>query len=275
MRNANAERHRDFPDFWSALLILALLIGIEILIAAGFRDAGVRFGRGDPKYMGIITVFACGLVFSLLLSYKNLSYSQLFHPSSKGVNETVRPLVIPLFVTTAGSVILATEVNNVLVYIFPMSQSELDMFIEMVSGGVISAITLCVIAPFVEEMLFRGLFLRGFLWNYSPAKAIVLASLLFGAAHLNIYQFVIASILGLLSGWLYVATRSLWPAIFEHAIYNSGVMLYYFQSGQEARTTAVSIPVHNPLVLLLALAAFAFGLFWIYIVAGRYREAAP
>jgi membrane protease YdiL (CAAX protease family) len=275
MRDANAERHKDFPDFWSALLVLALLVGIEILISAGFRDAGVRFERGDPKYIGIITVVACGLVFSLLLSYKNLSYSQLFHPSSKSVSETVRPLMIPLLVTTAGSVILATEINNVLVHVFPMSQSELEMFIEMVSGGVISAITLCVIAPFVEEMLFRGLFLRSFLRNYSPAKAIVLTSLLFGAAHLNIYQFVIASILGLLSGWLYFATRSLWPAIFEHAIYNSGVMLYYFQSGQEVKATAASIPVHNPLVLLAAMAAFAYGLYWTYLVAGRYREVAP
>ena len=275
MFETQAERHKDFPDIWSAALILAMLVGVEVLIAAGFRDAGVRFGRGDPKYMGIITVFACALVFSLLLSYKNLSYSQLFHASPRSINETMRPLVIPLFLTTAGSVVLATEVNNLLVHLFPMSQSELDMFVAMVSGGVVSAITLCVIAPFVEEMLFRGLFLRSFLWNYSPAKAIALSSLLFGAAHLNVYQFVIASTLGLLSGWLYLMTRSLWPCIFEHAIYNSGVMLYYFQSSQEPKATAVPIPVHNPLLLLLALTSFALGLYWIYLVARTYREAAP
>ena len=273
MRGDNSERHRDFPDVWSAILILALLIGIEILIAAGFRDAGARFGRGDPKYMGIITVFACGIVFSLLLSYKNLGYGELFHASSRSVNETMRPLVMPLALTTVGSVILAAEVNNVLAYIFPMSQSEMDMFVEMVSGGVVSAITLCVVAPFIEEMLFRGVFLRSFLWNYGPAKAIALSSLLFGAAHLNVYQFVIASTVGVLSGWLYLVTRSLWPSIFEHAIYNSGVMLYYFQSEQEPRTTAASIPAHNPLVLLAALAALALGLYWVYlttrVIAGR------
>jgi uncharacterized protein len=275
MAAPSPERHKDFPDVWFAALILGLLVGIEILISAAFRDAGVRFGRGDPKYMGVITVFACGIVFSLVLSYKNLNYSQLFHPSSRSVNETMRPLVIPLIILTAGSVILATEVNNLLVYAFPMSQSELDMFIEMVSGGMVSAITLCVIAPFVEEMLFRGLFLRSFLWNYSPVKAIVLTSLLFGAAHLNVYQFVIASTLGLVSGWLYLTTRSLWPCIFEHAIYNSGVMLYYFESGQEPKATAAAIPVHNPFVLMLAVGAFAFGLYWIYAVVARmHREVA-
>ena len=138
-----------------------------------------------------------------------------------------------------------------------------------------SAITLCVIAPFVEEMLFRGLFLRSFLWSHSPARAIVLTSLLFGAAHLNVYQFVVASTLGLVSGWLYWATRSLWPCIFEHAIYNSGVMLYYFQSGQEPRTTATSIPVHSPFVLLLAVGSFAFGLYWIYFVVRAHRSPQP
>ena len=276
MVGANKERHKDFPDVWHALLILALLIGIEILISAGFRDAGVRFGRGDPKYMGLITVFGCGIVFSLVLSYKNLTYAQLFHPSLNPVIATIKPLLLPLLLTTAGSVILATEVNNILVHTFPMSQSELEMFIEMVSGGAISAITLCVIAPFVEEMLFRGLFLRGFLFNYSPARSIVLASLLFGLAHLNVYQFVVASILGLLSGWLYVATRSLWPAILEHAIYNAGVMVYYAQSDQDLMAAPMSsIPVHSPAILVAAVAAFGAGLYWVYRVTGRYHEIAP
>jgi membrane protease YdiL (CAAX protease family) len=143
----------------------------------------------------------------------------------------------------------------------------------MVSGGVVAVITTCVIAPFVEEMLFRGLFLRSFLWNYGALRAIIFSSLLFGAAHLNVYQFVIASTLGLLSGWLYVATRSLWPCIFEHAIYNSGVMLYYFRSGEQPKAAAVAIPVHNPLVLLLATASFALGLYWIYLASRRLTVA--
>ena len=250
-----------------------MLIGIEILISAGFADAGVRFKRGDPKYIGVITVFACGIVFSLLLSYKNLTYRELFHPSLNSVRATVSPLVLPLFLTTAGAVIIATELNNVLVHLFPMSRSELDIFVEMLSGGIISAITLCVIAPFVEEMLFRGLFLRSFLWYYAPRKAILLSSLLFGLAHLNIYQFVIASVLGLLSGWLYVFTRSLWPAIFEHAIYNSGVLLYYFQIENEPRPIGTSIPVHDPTVLIAAAATLVAGLYWTYRVSARFTKA--
>ena len=263
MREASLERHKDFPDVWFALLILAQLLGIEVLLVDGFYDAGARFSRGDPRYTGIVTVFACGFVFSLLLSYKNLSYRQLFHPSRRPIGQTLRPLVLPLLATTAGAVVLATKVNELVVYYFPMSQSELDIFDDMVSGGVTSVITLCVLAPFIEEMLFRGLFLRSFLWNYSPAKAIVLSALLFGAAHLNVYQFVTASALGFLSGWLYFATHSLWPSIFEHALYNGGVMLYYYFD---------AAPTDNPFVVLAAVIMFAYGLCRVYGVASAYRD---
>lgn len=275
MRRANAERNRDFPNVWHALWILGFLIGIEILIAVAFQDAGARFRRGDPKYLGVIAVLGCGVVFSILLSYKNLTYAHLFHASSSSVGVILGPLVLPLLLTTAGSVVLATEVNNFLVHVFPMSQSELEMFVQMTSGGVVSVITLVVVAPFVEEMLFRGLFLRSFLWNYTPARAIAFSSFLFGLAHLNVYQFIIASILGLLSGWLYFRTRSLWPSIFAHAAYNGGVMLYYSQSEQELTTAARSVPVNSSAVLLAAMAACGVGLLWVYRVARRHHETSP
>jgi membrane protease YdiL (CAAX protease family) len=272
----NGERNRDFPNLWQALLVWALLLGVQLLIGAAFHDAGWRFSAGDPKYGGVITVLGCGIVFSLLMGYKNLSYGALFHPSSTPASTTIGPLVAPLLLTTAGSVILAVEVNNALVHVHLMSQSELDMFVRMFSGGFVSVVTLCVIAPFVEEMLFRGLFLRSFLWNYSTGRSIVLSALLFGLAHLNVYQFVIASMLGLLSGWLYVVTRSLWPPILEHASYNAGVMLYYSFSDQEARTAAASsIPAHSPVVLLLAAAAFVLGVRWMLRILRPPQVAVP
>ena len=51
MREASLERHKDFPDVWFALLILAQLLGIEVLLVDGFYDAGARFSRGDPRFV--------------------------------------------------------------------------------------------------------------------------------------------------------------------------------------------------------------------------------
>ncbi len=54
----------------------------------------------------------------------------------------------------------------------------------------------------------RGIILEGFLNNYKPATAIIISSIMFGAMHLNIFQFVNATIGGLF--WeLYIIKQDL------------------------------------------------------------------
>src|SRR5215813_5107257 len=112
IRSMQTERNREFPNFWQAALILCLLIGLELLIGAGFYDAGARFQRGDPKYGGVITVLGCGAIFAILMSYKNIGYRNLFHPSSLSVIDTLRPILMPLMVVTGGCVFLGIELSN-------------------------------------------------------------------------------------------------------------------------------------------------------------------
>lgn len=258
------ERNRDFPNFWSALLIIGLLIGVETIIAGGFYDAGISFSSGDPK-ASVISVLGVGVILSLLMSYKALGYRQLFDPSGRPPFHVLGPLVLPILTLSFGSVVMATEVDNLLLQVFPPSASEIEQDMKLFSGGAVSVITLCLIAPFIEEMVFRGVFLRSFLHLYSPRRAIVLSALLFGLAHLNIYQFVIASMLGLLSGWLYYATGSLWPAILEHAVYNGGVYSYArMTSVDQPAVLAETMPVHSTSVLIFALVTFAVGLWWLF-----------
>src|SRR5262249_46129835 len=92
------EAHHDFPNVWQAALILCLLIGIQIVIAAGFYDAGARFEQGDPEYSGLIVVLSCGVVFALLLSYKNIGYRNLFHPGRQAATLVVRYVLIPIVI---------------------------------------------------------------------------------------------------------------------------------------------------------------------------------
>jgi membrane protease YdiL (CAAX protease family) len=91
----------------------------------------------------------------------------------------------------------------------------------------VSIIVICIIAPFTEEVLFRGIILRGFLRSYSVNHAIILSALLFAVFHLTIAQLPIAFIMGVFLGWLYVQTRLLWPTILAHALYNFCVTLFW------------------------------------------------
>lgn len=115
-----------------------------------------------------------------------------------------------------------------------------------------------VLAPITEELLFRGVLLPGLLRNYRPAVAIGQSALLFGLIHFNSAQSLNAFLMGLLLGWVYYQSRSLWLCIGLHGLHNSlafgsrmvpnlgenQLFLRYFSGGRY--------------VLVLAVAALAF-----------------
>ncbi|MDD4637203.1 MAG: type II CAAX endopeptidase family protein [Bacteroidales bacterium] len=86
--------------------------------------------------------------------------------------------------------------------------------------NVFTFFTIVIAAPLLEEALFRGVILDGFLKKYSPQRSIVISSVLFGIVHLNPWQFINAFLLGLFMGWVYYKTRSLLPTILMHAANN-------------------------------------------------------
>lgn len=82
-----------------------------------------------------------------------------------------------------------------------------------------------VVAPIVEELIFRGLILKGFRRNYNPLKAVFMSALLFALFHLNPWQFPATFVLGLLLGWIMIRTNNILLAIIGHSINNLLVLL--------------------------------------------------
>jgi len=82
-----------------------------------------------------------------------------------------------------------------------------------------------VVAPVVEELIFRGLIFNGFRKNYNGFVAVVMSALLFSLFHLNPWQMPATFVLGLLLGWLMLRTNNILVAIIGHSINNSLVLL--------------------------------------------------
>lgn len=90
----------------------------------------------------------------------------------------------------------------------------------------------CVGAPLVEELFFRGLVQTRLVTVLGPAVGIVVASLLFGAAHLVAwngpltlaYAWAVAGA-GLVFGVLRHSSGRLGPSIAAHAIFNAQAMV--------------------------------------------------
>jgi len=77
-----------------------------------------------------------------------------------------------------------------------------------------------VVAPVLEEALFRGVFLRAFVERFTTPKAIVFTVLLFVGAHLSIARMVPLLALGIVTSLVYTKTRSVHASIVAHAGWN-------------------------------------------------------
>jgi hypothetical protein len=100
----------------------------------------------------------------------------------------------------------------------------------------------CIGAPLCEEFFFRGVFLKGLRASEGPPpRALVVSAVVFSAFHLDPVGFLARVELGVLFGWLFLRTGSLWPAILAHSANNlvSTVLFFVaerFESPQEPTT---------------------------------------
>lgn len=81
-----------------------------------------------------------------------------------------------------------------------------------------------IMAPLVEEVIFRGAILRTLLALLGKKRcwiAILISAALFGLVHGNKAQFVNAMLLGIVLGWMYYRTKSIGPGILLHWMNNS------------------------------------------------------
>lgn len=110
-----------------------------------------------------------------------------------------------------------------------MSDAMKQMFEQILSSPV-GYVVIGLLAPLAEEMVFRGAILSRLLqacderWHWLP---ILLSALLFGAVHGNWAQFLHATLLGLLLGWMYYRTNSIVPGLALHWVNNSIVYVVY------------------------------------------------
>lgn len=96
--------------------------------------------------------------------------------------------------------------------------------LSLFPGGSFSLIILflvvVVIAPFTEEVVFRGVLLPAFGARWGAVAGILMSSALFAGLHFSAYVFAPIAVAALVFGSLFVGFRSLWPAYLAHATFN-------------------------------------------------------
>lgn len=117
---------------------------------------------------------------------------------------------------------------------------------------VILLIETCIIAPIFEEVLYRGILLKGLINKYNSKRAIVYSALIFGIAHLNIPQGINAFLLGLILGTVFYYTRSIYLCIIMHFVNNLLVNFVYYPSSEIwTNILFIIVPIIGVILMIL------------------------
>ena len=211
-----AENYPSIAQSWGILgiMIATTAILVPLLWFFGPDPSGMSFGTQILIATLLGTGIPCWIVYLIRKKKTNIGSFNLTIENRR---------IIPLIVLVA--IPLNLGIAGPLVELVPMTDFFREMIREMVlemasDQGLLMFIALVIAAPILEELIFRGVMLDGLLRIYSPTKAVIVSSLLFGLIHLNPAQFVGGALVGGFMGWVYVHTRSVLATILIHASFN-------------------------------------------------------
>jgi membrane protease YdiL (CAAX protease family) len=223
------EKNQTFPTGIQAVLLVVALLAAETVIGIGLYAAmkmlGIEPEANEDAMYALTALLGNAIVFAAVMRHKGLTLGSLFHATSTSRTAVTMLLVPAIALTVPLLVAVSSTLTGLATWLFPMSDDEADMLGSFDSGTLGMILMVAVLAPVLEEMLFRGVILRSFLRQYPRWPAICGSAALFGFAHMNLYQYVTAVLMGMYLGWLYERTRSLLPCIALHATYNTASLL--------------------------------------------------
>ncbi len=116
------------------------------------------------------------------------------------------------------------------------------------------------LAPFFEEIIFRGYLLGKLRANFRTSHAVMLSSLLFALFHLdNVFG---AAMFGVIWCLLYLKYKNLWVPVLSHFLYSISNVLFQLSSTDTGTGGNVEQPSVGA-VFLMACLFISIGLVWI------------
>jgi membrane protease YdiL (CAAX protease family) len=220
------DRSKPYPGFWHAALLCAIFIGTQSVLTTPVFVLDLALKSSFVTHPLVLAAVSLGAWALAMLVAWAIGRRPLHETAA--LKLVPARLYLPILCGGLGAIILLSEADNLLRTVLPPPKWLLEIFREMSpsSGHPLAGFFLLVIvAPVTEEYLFRGVILRGFLLRFRLGAALIVSALLFGAVHMNPWQFLSASGLGVLLAWWYARTQSLIPCLIGHMLTNGTVYM--------------------------------------------------
>jgi uncharacterized protein len=139
---------------------------------------------------------------------------------------------------------------------------------DTLSGLLGNLLIVAVLASVAEELMFRSVLIRLFRsWTGNMHVAVALSAIIFSAFHLQFFTFLPRFLLGLIFGYLFVWSGTIWLPVLAHFINNASAVIVYFLVSRG--TIEVSVEefgaIENTALLWISILLSAVMLVFIFI----------
>lgn len=256
-----------------ALFLAGSLLGALVVAVFGLFTPAVVL----EKY-SMVVLYPLSFLPPMMYAAQQSQRNSLFETGYKLNSAHFGPFkvwqIVLITIALTYSFMMAFDYPNYLNYKVTTQNSFMkefyDLMIEalskMTEGPLWSSfLVTAIFAPIFEEWLCRGMVLRGLLTKMKPVWAIVISALFFAVIHLNPWQALNAFAIGLVMGFVYYKTGSLWLTMLIHFVNNgTSVILAQFSSFEETEYwidvlpmgTYVTLSIVGVITLVVCLLVF-------------------
>ena len=263
---------------------LLVIIGI-VLVEIGSAEPGSA-GTVIDQLMATAKLHATPLQISVVISLYLFMLLPTWLLVKRWHSHSVRQylLLVPSSFTEILLAVLATLafipagnyiVNELTRWIqVPEALLEINALIfsaESISEFLWLVLVVAVTPAFCEEIFFRGYVQRTF-ERVINAKSIILAGIIFGLFHMQPLGLITLAMFGILFGYFYYRSRSLFPSMAAHFT-NNFVAIFLLYKAPSIGGVGLENMDNMPLVLVLITLVVGFFLVYLYHKATAFKAA--
>jgi membrane protease YdiL (CAAX protease family) len=213
-----------FIDNWIGVVLLAIIDTVIFIIT-------IRGSKTEIAQSALIALLELSYLLPVILifAWRRIHWRHLGFGKFEW-----KTLGLGCGILVAGYLVIL--LHNSLLYLLGVdTQGEaiMEMFAALDSPAWFLLVG-AVLAPFVEEIFFRGFLFQGFRQRYGWITAMLLSSAIFAVAHLDLVTLIPTFVLGSVLAYVYHRSNSVWPGMILHFLVNAfGLCGAYFATNYQ------------------------------------------
>jgi membrane protease YdiL (CAAX protease family) len=227
---------------WRIEAVMLLLASLLIVLSMSVFAAALMKGKNaPPDFIGFVVstvvtqAFTIGLIHIFLRAHRVSWRDLLGLRRPRLLSIVLLAFALAVVASPITWVISSMVIKIITLFHQPPEQQIAVQVLETTKAPAqraVFALAAIVLAPLVEEILFRGILYPLVKHHGYPRLALWGTSLLFAAVHIHLATFVPLFVFGVILVWIYERTDTLLAPILTHASFNTINFLIFINQPQ-------------------------------------------